>query len=68
MTNIDLLEDKIYESGLKKGYIAARIGVSSSTFSALLNNRTEFKASQIRDICNVLDIKDDAEIRAIFFN
>ena len=68
MTNIDLLEDKIYESGLKKGYIAARIGVSPSTFSALLSNRTEFKASQIKEICKVLNIVDDAEIRAIFFN
>lgn len=68
MTNTDLLEDKIYESGLKKGYIAAKIGVSASTFTALLNNKTEFKASQIRDICNVLNIKDDAEIRSIFFN
>ncbi len=67
MTNIDMLEDKIFESGLKKGYIAAKIGVSPSTFSALLNNRTEFKASQIRDICNVLNITDDAEIKAIFF-
>lgn len=68
MTNIDLLEDKIYESGLKKGYIAAKIGVSPSTLSALLSNRSEFKASQIRAICDVLDIKDDAEIRAIFFS
>ena len=68
MTNIDLLEDKIYESGLKKGYIAAKIGVSPSTFSALMNNRSEFKASQIRDICKVLNIEDDAEIKAIFFS
>ena len=67
MTNIDLLEDKIYESGLKKGYIAAKIGVSPSTFSALLNNKAEFKARQIRAICEVLGIHDDAEIRAIFF-
>ena len=67
MTNIDLLEDKIYESGLKKGYIANKIGVSPSTFSALLSNKSEFKASQIRAICDVLNIQDDAEIRAIFF-
>ena len=67
MTNIDLLEDKIYASGLKKSYIAAKIGVSPSTFSALLSNRAEFKARQIRAICEVLEIRDDAEIRAIFF-
>ena len=68
MTNLELLEDKIYESGLKKGYIAARIGVSPSTFSALLSNKSEFKARQISAICEVLGIHDDAEIRAIFFN
>ena len=67
MTNIELLEEKIQASGLKKGYIAARIGVSATTFSGLLNNKTEFKARQIRAICEVLDIQDDAESRAIFF-
>lgn len=68
MTNIDLLEDKIHESGLKKRYIADKIGVSPSTFSALLSNKAEFKARQIKDICEVLNIQDDAEIRSIFFN
>ncbi len=67
MTNVKLLEQKIKESGLKKAYIADKIGVSSTTFSALMSNRAEFKASQIRAICNVLDIQDNAEIRAIFF-
>ena len=68
MLNEKLLEEKIKRSGLKKGFIAQKIGVSSTTFAALLKNRTEFKASQIREICLLLDIKDDAEIRAIFFN
>lgn len=68
MTNIELLGKKIQESGLKKSYIAARIGVSPTTFTALLQNKTEFKASQIRAICEVLDIQDDAEIRSIFFS
>lgn len=67
MTNIDLLEDKIHASGLKKGYIAEKIGVSPSTFSALLSNKAEFKARQIKEICKILNIKDNAEIRAIFF-
>jgi transcriptional regulator with XRE-family HTH domain len=67
MTNIKLLEEKIRQSGLKKAFIAEKIGVSPNTFSALLSNRAEFKARQIKDICILLDIKDNAEIRAIFF-
>ena len=67
MTNIQMLEEKIQQSGLKKAYIAKKIGVTPSTFSALLNNKSEFKASQIRTICSVLNIQDDAEIKAIFF-
>lgn len=67
MTNLKLLEEKIKASGLKKAYIADKIGVSASTFSALMNNRAEFKASQISAICKILDIRDNAEIRAIFF-
>ena len=67
MTNVDLLEEKIRRSGLKKAYIAAKIGVAPNTFSALISNKTEFKASQIRKICDVLGIKDATEIKTIFF-
>lgn len=67
MTNIALLEKKIKQSGLKKSYIAKKLDVTPSTLSALLKNKSEFKASQIRTICEVLDIRDDAEIRTIFF-
>lgn len=67
MTNIKMLEEKIRRSGLKKGYIAEKLGVTPSTFSALLNNKSEFKASQISTICKVLNIEDDAEVKAIFF-
>lgn len=67
MTNKKLLEDKIRQSGLKKGFLAQEIGVSRSTFCALLNNKSEFKANQIRKLCDLLDIKDDKTLRAIFF-
>ena len=68
MTDIKLLKETIRRSGLKKGYIAEKLGVTPSTFSALLNNKSEFKASQISTICKILNIRDNAEVRAIFFN
>ena len=67
MTNVQLLEEKIQKSGLKKVFIAEKIGVTPNTLTALLNNKAEFKVSQIRVICQVLNIHDDAEIKAIFF-
>ena len=67
MTNVQLLEEKIQQSGLKKGFIAEKIGVTPNTFTALLNNKAEFRVSHIKAICGVLDITDDAEIKAIFF-
>ena len=67
MTNRKLLEDKINEKGLKKGFLAEKLGVSRTTFCALLRNETEFKASQIRTLCELLDIQDDETLKAIFF-
>lgn len=67
MTNVKLLEQLIQQSGLKKGFVADKIGVSRTTFYAQLKGKAEFKASQIRALCDVLDIKDDETIRAIFF-
>lgn len=67
MTNVQLLKEKIKESGLKKAYIAGQIGIAPNTLTALLKNKAEFKASQIRTICEVLNIQDPAEIKAIFF-
>lgn len=67
MTNVQLLEEKIQQSGLKKVFIAEKMGITPNTLTALLNNKAEFKVSQIRAICNILSITDDAEIKAIFF-
>jgi plasmid maintenance system antidote protein VapI len=67
MTNVKLLDEKIQQSGLKKVFIAEKLGVTPNTLTSLLNNKAEFKASQIVDMCRILNIKDDAEIKAIFF-
>lgn len=67
MTNRKLLEDRISQKGLKKGFLAEKLGVSRTTFCALLRNETEFKASQIRTLCELLDIRDDETMKAIFF-
>ena len=67
VTNVKLLEELIQRSGLKKGYLAKEIGVSRSTFHSLLNNKAEFKTSQVKTLCRLLNIKEDKTIKAIFF-
>lgn len=67
MVDTKKLEQMIRKSGLKKGYLAEQLGVSRATFCALLNNRTEFRASQIRTLCEILGIHDDETLRVIFF-
>ena len=67
MTNKELLEKAIKDSGLKKVFLAEKIGLSSAGFCNCLNNRAEFKASQINTLCDLLGIVDLADKEAIFF-
>ena len=66
MTNTTLLEKYIDDSGYKRGYIAKQIGISRAALASKINNETEFKASEMVAISDLLNI--DAETRdAIFF-
>lgn len=67
MTNKKKLEQAIRASGLKKAFLAEKIGLSPAGFCNCLNNRAEFKASQINTLCDLLGIVDLAEKEAIFF-
>lgn len=67
MTNTELLEKKIRESGKKKGYLARRVGLSLGGFYNCCNNKAEWKASQIDILCEELNITDLHERQAIFF-
>ena len=67
MTNVKMLSAKIKESGLKKSYIAEQLGISRASLISLLNNKVEFKTSQLIVMCRVLNITDDEEVKAIFF-
>lgn len=66
MTNKKLLEKIIKESGYKKGYIAERAGLSRAGFCNCINNRAEFKASQINAICELLGIDQDMRDKIFF--
>ena len=68
MTNKELLEEKIEQSGYKKIYIAKAIGLKSAFGLAnKINNVTEFKAKEINKLCELLKIDSLEEKERIFF-
>lgn len=66
MTDTKKLQLAIKDSGYKKCFIAKKIGLTPAGLSNCINNRAEFKASQINALCELLDIKPDQR-ESIFF-
>lgn len=66
MTNTELLRKKIDDSGYKLRFIAEKIGITYQGFLKKINNETEFKATEIQVLCDLLKI-DMQEKEEIFF-
>lgn len=66
MTNTSLLKELIAKSGYKLDYIATKLGKSRQALSCKINNKTEFTASEIETLCDILGIETEARM-AIFF-
>lgn len=66
MTNTSLLRNKIDDSGYKLAYIARQLGITYQGFLKKINNETEFKASEMQILRNLLNLTD-AEFEQIFF-
>lgn len=54
MTNTLLLREAIDKSGLKHGYISDCLGITYQAFLNKINNKTEFKASEILTLSKIL--------------
>ena len=67
MTNIELLEKKIKQSGKKKKYLADKLGLSYAGFRNCCLNKAEFKISQVQILCEELNIDSLEERQRIFF-
>ena len=67
MTDTLELELAIKWAKLTKRKIAEDLGISEMALYNKLNNISEFKASEIRELCKKLDIKE-SERSNIFFN
>ena len=66
MTNTSLLEQYIEKSGYKKAYIAQQLGISAYGLALKINNKNEFKASEMAILCELLKI-NAKDKEAIFF-
>lgn len=62
----NLLREKIDTCGFKLVYVAKKVGVSYQAFLKKLNNETEFKASEVMILKELLHLTDD-EVMEIFF-
>lgn len=67
MTDTTKLLERIKQSGLRKGYIAEKMGLSPGALGNKIANRSEFKASEIETLCSLLGIDSMEEKEALFF-
>ena len=66
MTNTTLLNEYIDKSGYKRAFVAKALGITAYGFALKINNKSEFKASEMTILCELLNISaEDKE--AIFF-
>lgn len=56
MTDTSKLKAVIENKGIKCSFLADKLGISRQAFSNKLNNKTPFKATEIKIICDTLDI------------
>lgn len=67
MTNTEMLNKVINESGLKLSAIMEQMNINAyETLRAKIENRREFKASEIEKLCEILNLNRDQR-EAIFF-
>lgn len=59
MTNTNLLRKKLDESGYKLRFIARQLGITYQGFLKKINNETEFKASEIQSLKEILNLTDE---------
>ena len=67
MTNSSMLEKIISESGIRKNAIMKQTGIKSyGTLRAKIGNKSEFTASEIEKLCEILHLSR-TQREAIFF-
>ncbi|MFR8034629.1 MAG: DUF739 family protein [Lachnospiraceae bacterium] len=68
MTDSKELMSLINKRGLKLKFVAERLGLSSYGLSLKINNKHEFKTSEVAMLCELLNITSLQEKERIFFS
>lgn len=67
MTDTQLLRKRIKKSGFKMQYIAEKLGISRFTLLQKIENKSDFRVSEVEALCNLLGIDSLEEKNCIFF-
>ena len=67
MTDTKKLLEVIKDSGLRKGFIAGKLGITTYGFQKKVENKSQFKAEEIKILCDLLGITSLEEKERIFF-
>lgn len=67
MTNSKLLREIIDEKGYKLKYIAEKLGLSPYGLQLKIDNKQEFKTSEVAVLCDILEITSLNKKEEIFF-
>ena len=67
LTDSDALKSLIKSRGLKLKFVADHLGLTSYGFALKLNNKQEFKTSEVAELCELLEIKSLKEKESLFF-
>lgn len=67
MTDSAALKELIKAKGLKLKFVADFLGLTSYGFALKLNNKQEFKTSEVAALCDLLEIKSLKEKESLFF-
>lgn len=67
MTNTVLLKKLISEKGLKMKFVAEYLGLSAYGFQLKVENKQEFKISEVSALCELLAVESLEKKESIFF-
>jgi DNA-binding XRE family transcriptional regulator len=67
MTNTTLLEELINNSGLKRSYIAKKLGISRQALHKKIIGGAQFVGPEIKIMCELLKLETWAQIKPVFF-
>ena len=66
MTDTMWLRTCIERKGVKLGYVANVLGISSATLRYKLNNERDFKLSEVDKLCSLLQLTRDQRDQCFF--